>query len=70
MVSFLCGCTKPRKDSLDEEGIPVIDEDVIDDVINSDYSEIGEIPMNSTVLELIGVSSFSFFKIILQFHIS
>ena len=30
MVSFLCGCTKRRKDSLDDEGL----------MIDSDYSEI------------------------------
>ena len=58
MVSFLCGCTKRRKDS-DQEGIAVLEEDgelesetrsVRDCEINSDYSDL---PLNPISLGLI-----------------
>ncbi len=67
MVSFLCGCTKRRKDSLDDEGlmidsdyseIPIIQNLLDDDVdIDSDYSEI-PITINPAYLELVGCSAF------------
>jgi hypothetical protein len=50
MVSFLCGCTKRRKDSLDEEGV-VEAELLVESETDSDYSEV---PLNPPILELIG----------------